>query len=434
MAIVYLNPDSFTMLHDIFSTEYVNDMIYDHPERLSKLSSITQLLNLELNPQIVFTIIFDNFWSICETKDNSYRYRLKRLLLDTVRNVLEKDYSAIAATLTGTDKVVVLLDCQGRFGSAAEEYARQCASELLNKVTKQTGYSITIGVSSFCAAPPLLCRAYEQSFRALEQSFQAGPGQILCYRSPSAKQTDKKADSKRPTQERPTQEQSTQEQSSQEQSTSERIKQNLIIAVTTQNKSLCTDTLDQLSAELSMQTTDSFYIKSLIVSILSEIAGYCMQMGLEPRDTSKQALAVTSSVFKANSMNDVKKEAYQFLHRLSNKLGTEAPESTPLDMAAAYLELYYMKNPSLIEMASLCGYSTSYFSRAFKERFGINFVRYLKALQIKNAKKLLCESELNLSEICEKTGFQSVSYFSSNFKKETGLSPSQYRISFHAEQ
>lgn len=429
MAIVYLNPDSFTMLHDIFSTEYVNDMIYDHPERLSKLSPITQLLNLELNPQIVFTIIFDNFWSICETKDNAYRYRLKRLLLDTVRSVLKKDHRAIAATLTGTDKVVVLLDCQGRFGSAAEEYACQCASELLDKVTKKTGYSITIGVSSFCAAPPLLYRAYEQSFRALEQSFQAGPGQILCYRSPSDKNNDKKADSEQSLPER-----SFPEQHSSEQSSLERIKRNLIIAVTTQNAPLCTDTLDQLSAELSMQTVDSFYIKSLTVSILSEIAGYCVQMGLEPKDTSKQTLAVTGSVFKSNSMSDVKKEAYEFLHRLAHRLGAEAPESTPLDMAAAFLELYYMKNPSLMEMASFCGYSTSYFSRAFKERFGINFVRYLKALQIKNAKKLLCESELNLSEICEKTGFQSVSYFSSNFKKETGLSPSQYRISFHAEQ
>lgn len=68
-----------------------------------------------------------------------------------------------------------------------------------------------------------------------------------------------------------------------------------------------------------------------------------------------------------------------------------------------------------------------YFSRTFKEHFGINFARYSRNIRVKQAKKLLQESDLSLPEIADKTGFRTLSYFSFVFKKETGLSPGQYR-------
>ena len=43
-------------------------------------------------------------------------------------------------------------------------------------------------------------------------------------------------------------------------------------------------------------------------------------------------------------------------------------------------------------------------------------------------KLLKMDSSMTVAEISEKTGFQSLSYFSTIFKRETGLSPNQYRI------
>lgn len=400
---------SAEMFKDILASEYVNDMIYGHPERILELDFLFRTMHIKITPQIVFTIVFDDFWTICEKKDNVYRYRLKRTLLNSTRKVLERGYSAVSATLMGTDKVVVLLNCRDLTGEDAEDYAARCAELLLSEIKKMTGYSVSIGMSCFCAAPALLCRAYEQSFRALEQSFMAGPGQLLRYQSPSFERgkTSKAGGSP---------------------ALREQGKKDLIVAVTTQDDALCAETLNHIFAGLAMQNADSSYIKSLSVSILSELAGYGVGMGLDAVDISSKVLSVTGAIFKANTMNDVKAETYQFLQGLSRSLKSGVPKSTPLDMAAAYLEQYYMNNPGLNEVADLCGYSPAYFSRAFKARFGVNFVRYSREVQLKNAKKLLRGSDLSLAQIAEKTGFQTTSYLGAVFKKEVGLSPGNYRI------
>ena len=57
-------------------------------------------------------------------------------------------------------------------------------------------------------------------------------------------------------------------------------------------------------------------------------------------------------------------------------------------------------------------------------------MRHLINIRIKNAKQLLVDTSLPLSEIAEKTGFENGYYFSTAFKKEVGLSPSEYRKTY----
>lgn len=46
------------------------------------------LMEIEINPQIILTIVYDDFWTICEHHHNSYRYKMKRNLLNRTREVL----------------------------------------------------------------------------------------------------------------------------------------------------------------------------------------------------------------------------------------------------------------------------------------------------------------------------------------------------------
>lgn len=105
------------MFKDILSMEYIHDLIYGHLERLTKLQPMFGLMEIEINPQIILTIVYDDFWTICEHHHNSYRYKMKRNLLNRTREVLRLGMKGIATTLIGTDKVVVVLDCGGRKGN-----------------------------------------------------------------------------------------------------------------------------------------------------------------------------------------------------------------------------------------------------------------------------------------------------------------------------
>ena len=86
-------------------------------------------------------------------------------------------------------------------------------------------------------------------------------------------------------------------------------------------------------------------------------------------------------------------------------------------------------NPAL-GLQSVCDHvelSGPYFSRLFKEETGIGFSNYVTRQRILFAQSLLAETTLNIEEIARQSGFSHVNYFSSVFKKETGISPGQFR-------
>ena len=58
------------------------------------------------------------------------------------------------------------------------------------------------------------------------------------------------------------------------------------------------------------------------------------------------------------------------------------------------------------------------------------FSDYLKDVRMEKAKELLENSSLSAKDIAVKVGFQNVTYFSTVFKKETGLSPAEYKRAF----
>ena len=71
--------------------------------------------------------------------------------------------------------------------------------------------------------------------------------------------------------------------------------------------------------------------------------------------------------------------------------------------------------------------NTSYFCRLFKKTFGCCFAKYLTAYRLEKAKVYLSTTELSVSQIAFKTGFNSFSYFGKMFKEHHGMTPGKYR-------
>jgi AraC-like DNA-binding protein len=82
---------------------------------------------------------------------------------------------------------------------------------------------------------------------------------------------------------------------------------------------------------------------------------------------------------------------------------------------------------NLNDIACLVGLNASYFCRVFKEKYGISPMHYINILRLEKAKGLLLHSELNISEIADNVGFQTVHYFSRFFKSKVKISPSEYK-------
>ncbi len=87
----------------------------------------------------------------------------------------------------------------------------------------------------------------------------------------------------------------------------------------------------------------------------------------------------------------------------------------------------YGDDISVKSLARQCNLSESRFSHIFKEIVGISPKQYILNAKIEISKELLKNTDIPISQISNKTGFQSQNYFSRVFKKYTGLSPTEYR-------
>ncbi|WP_282936525.1 AraC family transcriptional regulator [Paenibacillus sp. RC67] len=87
---------------------------------------------------------------------------------------------------------------------------------------------------------------------------------------------------------------------------------------------------------------------------------------------------------------------------------------------------YPARNWSVSKLAQLCGYHSSYFTRLFREEVGQNPKHFLISERIRQAKQALLNGE-RMDCIAERLGYISIHYFSRNFKKETGVTPSEFK-------
>ncbi|QHT60935.1 AraC family transcriptional regulator [Paenibacillus lycopersici] len=97
-----------------------------------------------------------------------------------------------------------------------------------------------------------------------------------------------------------------------------------------------------------------------------------------------------------------------------------------LELARLELERHYASEIAIESLARIAGLSRFHFMRLFKERFGKGVVEYRTELRLREAKRLMGSANLTLAEIALRIGYTNESYFSSLFKKQTGMSPAAY--------
>jgi len=101
---------------------------------------------------------------------------------------------------------------------------------------------------------------------------------------------------------------------------------------------------------------------------------------------------------------------------------------TRIGRVLEHVHAHHDREISLAEMARAAGMSRSTFARTFKRNIGQPAVRYLINYRLEQAKNLLAQTDLSVSEICWKVGFGTHTYFDRAFRKLTGISPREYRL------
>jgi AraC-like DNA-binding protein/ligand-binding sensor protein len=113
----------------------------------------------------------------------------------------------------------------------------------------------------------------------------------------------------------------------------------------------------------------------------------------------------------------------------ANEILIEAAEVEPpmIRRAKTYIEDHRADAIGLDDVARALHVSTFYFCKIFKKTTGLTFTDYLGRLRVEEAKHLLLNPHLRVSEVAYTVGFQSLTHFNRLFRALTGQSPTHFR-------
>ncbi|HYH01767.1 MAG TPA: AraC family transcriptional regulator [Bacillota bacterium] len=104
-----------------------------------------------------------------------------------------------------------------------------------------------------------------------------------------------------------------------------------------------------------------------------------------------------------------------------------SPMHKKISEIVQYINENYAEPLNLTAVAGRFFISSYHLSRSFKEATGFTFVEYLNSVRVKEAQRLLRESDFKVIRIAEQVGFGSIAHFGRVFKTLTGHSPLDYR-------
>ena len=92
-----------------------------------------------------------------------------------------------------------------------------------------------------------------------------------------------------------------------------------------------------------------------------------------------------------------------------------------------YIAEHYREKIKVADLADLSGFSESYFMSFFKQYVGMSCIQYINHYRIQKAAHALEETSQPVMEIAMDHGFDNISYFNLQFRKEFGMTPREFR-------
>lgn len=139
---------------------------------------------------------------------------------------------------------------------------------------------------------------------------------------------------------------------------------------------------------------------------------------------------INSKIYQLDSLESLRQWLQDICRKTRNGIRRERIDTAKLlvDKAIKFIDgNYYDSELSVDVLCQHLNVSATYFSTLFKRETGITFINYLTNVRMEKALQMLNTTEEKTYNIAEKVGYTEPNYFSYVFKKHYGISPSNYR-------
>lgn len=181
---------------------------------------------------------------------------------------------------------------------------------------------------------------------------------------------------------------------------------------------------EELSAFKNLNKHSLYLMQQEIVQV---VYADLMKQGIQATKLFYDELSIKMSDRAVESTVDMIRWVNYLLSKTFEYEEEIAKAATIIDKINSFIHEHYMEDISRNEIAGEFYLTPSYLAKLYKRKTGVNVKDYINEYRIEKAKELLKSGECNVGNVAEKVGFDNFSYFSTIFKKMTGVSPKEYR-------
>ncbi len=146
-------------------------------------------------------------------------------------------------------------------------------------------------------------------------------------------------------------------------------------------------------------------------------------------DEAGEGLERLKNVLSFEDIDEYREGLMEWIMKLRESICESDDSEAKMKIKAAveYVKENYMKDLNMAVVSNYISMNYSMLSYLFKQYTGTNFVNYLKDIRIREAKKLLTETDMKIIEVSRAVGYDNEKHFMKTFRAECGVSPGEYR-------
>jgi len=384
----------------MFKDQLLNNLIENKLNSAESFFELAHKYNIKL-------LKVPAFVAVIQPNENnfSYNYNIeKELELYTVQLISyfeQKTFSCPFAFFVKNNAFVLIFSSDK--ATSAEQL--QIVKLIYEQLTNSLDYLFDIGIGSIVSSPMEANKSYRQALAAIEYSNFLGGKSIILY---EPFMSDNTVDFLYPFE-----------------------KENEILdALDHNNQLLIKESINNFYNQIEENYKKDIHCLIRLTDILiSSIFKFCIEKNMETTTLNLIIFETFSRIHSVKSLDLLKDNLNSALNKIASEMYSYKNSNKYVRYALDYIHDHYTKNITLQDLADSLYITPAYFSSLFKQEMKVNFISYLNTYRIKMAKELLKDITFKNYEIAYKVGFIDEKHFYKTFKKNTGLTPSQYRDS-----
>ncbi|MBI4319243.1 MAG: helix-turn-helix transcriptional regulator [Chloroflexi bacterium] len=319
---------------------------------------------------------------------------------------LLREPSQYVCAVQSVDEVVVLLCPAAPDGDAdAESVAARLAETIRRAVERLGAATVTVGVGTTVVAPARVRKSYEEAKAASGYRFFLGGNRVICYRDIPGKPAMPSA-------------------------FPYEAERELCRRLKAGDRESARTSLARLLEELPQcvgGNPDAARLRA--TEVLAVWSRAAWEAGVDHKTVSSLCSTFSERFRVAETIELLRESVGQALEEMVDEvLDLRLCRCKGIvDQAAAYVRTHCTSELTLERVANVVHLSPFYLSHLFRKHLDCTFVQFCTRARVAEAKRLLCESDLSITEVCFRAGYKDTGHFRDVFKRIEGVSPTQYR-------